>query len=762
MAGIENPAPEGTEPLRAEYLIIGGGLAAASAAETLRAEGATGSVMMLCAENLPPYHRPSLSKAPTMREAVAPQILVHPEQFYREHAIELRLGTTVRAVDPERRIVTTKAGEEIGYRRLLIATGSTPRPLKARGAELRGVHTLRTVADAEAIRQTAAGAKHAVVLGGSFLGLEIAMALRELGLEVTIIERGPELLYRLEAPGLSKRFQQHVESRGLKLLFDTTTAALHGRDAVRELETVTGIRMPCELVVVSIGVTPTTEFLAGSGIALENGYIVADDQLRTNVPDIFAAGDVTAFYDPVFAQRRHIEHWDNAVKQGRLAARNMMGRRLRYDEVSYFFCEIGDVGFNVLGVTEGADEWIGRGDPDPAERSFALFYLKDDVPRALFSIGRPADETRIAEDMIRYRINLQGVKDRLPDSDFDLEHLPLQTALILQGGGALGAFECGVVKALEEQQIFPDIVAGVSIGAFNGAIIASHPHGATEALEAFWEELAVAAPPLPAAWASQTAVAMRILALGVPNFFRPRWMPSFQNMLDLPVNWKSFYDTAPMRALLMKYVDFPRLKSSPVRLLVSAINVATAELEIFDSYVDDLTPDHILASGSLPPGFPWTVIDGKAYWDGGIISNSPLDLVNERCGPDGKRVFIVDLFSNERELPSNIMEVMARRDEIIYSERVRSDLRHRETSAAYRRLTDFVLSHLEPAEASRIRHLPSYIQLMGRGAPTSITRFVREARSGEHPSRDYDFSDIAIRAEQEEGYMVASKELTEN
>jgi predicted acylesterase/phospholipase RssA len=233
-------------------------------------------------------------------------------------------------------------------------------------------------------------------------------------------------------------------------------------------------------------------------------------------------------------------------------------------------------------------------------------------------------------------------------------------------------------------------------------------------------------------------------------------------MLDLPVNWKSYYDTAPMRALLMKYVDFPRLKSSPVRLLISAINVATAELEIFDSYVDDLTPDHIMASGSLPPGFPWTVIDGKAYWDGGIISNSPLDLVNERCGPDGKRVFIVDLFSNERELPSNIMEVMARRDEIIYSERVRSDLRHRETSAAYRRLTDFVLSHLEPAEASRIRHLPSYIQLMGRGAPTSITRFVREARSGEHPSRDYDFSDIAIRAEQEEGYMVARKELTEN
>ena len=165
-------------------------------------------------------------------------------------------------------------------------------------------------------------------------------------------------------------------------------------------------------------------------------------------------------------------------------------------------------------------------------------------------------------------------------------------------------------------------------------------------------------------------------------------------------------------------MDFPALKESPVRLLISAVNVTTSELEVFDSYADNLTPDHVLASGSLPPGFPWTVIDGKAYWDGGIISNSPLDLVTERSGPGGKRVFIVDLFRGDRALPSNMMEVLARRDEIVYSERIRSDLRSRETISAYRGLVDDILGHLAADDVEKIKQRPGYIQIMGDGAPT--------------------------------------------
>jgi NTE family protein len=585
--------------------------------------------------------------------------------------------------------------------------------------------------------------------------MEIAMALVGRGLEVTIVESGARLLPYLESAELSAYFQDYVEGRGVSVLLKDTAAALHGQDRIREIETTSGRRLPCELVIVSIGVTPATEFLRDSGIALDDGRVVVDALMRTNMPDIFAAGDVTSFYDPVFAQRRHIEHWDNAVKQGRLAARNMMGRRRPYDEVSYFFCEIGDIGFNMLGWPEEAEERIGRGEIETG--SFALFYLKGDVPRALFSMGRPVDETRLAEGLIRHRVNVNAIKDRLNDPAYLIDPILPQTALILQGGGALGAFECGVVKALEEEQIFPDVVAGVSIGAFNGAIIASNPRHATSALEAFWADLAVATTDLPFACGEGMAAALQILTFGVPRFFRPRWMQPFRSLTEFPINWTSYYDTAPMKELLAKYVDFAALKTSPVRLLLSAVNVTTAELEVFDSYVDDLTPEHVLASGSLPPGFPWTVIDGKAYWDGGIASNSPLDLLIDRCGPDGKRVFIVDLFSATSPLPTNMMEVLLRRDEIVYSERIRSDLHRRETITAYRSLIDHILTHLEPTEVARIKHLPTYIQLMGDGAETTITRFMRQGQDREPASLDYDFSCQTIRSHQTEGYAVAQK-----
>ena len=252
---------------------------------------------------------------------------------------------------------------------------------------------------------------------------------------------------------------------------------------------------------------------------------------------------------------------------------------------------------------------------------------------------------------------------------------------------------------------------------------------------------------------------MRVLAFGVPQFFMPRWMSSPLAILQPPVLWTSYYDMTPMRALIMKYVDFSTLKNSPVRLLLGAVNVETAELEIFDSFVDDLTPDHILASGSLPPSFPWTVIGGKAYWDGGIVSNSPLDLLIDRCGPDGKRVFVVDLFGGNKPLPSNMMEVMTRRDEIVYTERVRSDLRYREMVDAYRRLIEEIIAVLPPAEAAKVKWQPKYIQLMGDGAATTITRFVRTGEPGEHSSREYDFSKPAIAANKSEGYLIARKTI---
>ncbi|GAN80352.1 FAD-dependent oxidoreductase [Acidocella aminolytica] len=746
-------------PTEVDYLLLGGGLASATAAATLRLEGAKGSIMILSNEELPPYYRPPLSKQFLLGAATAEMLSIYSDSFYKEQEIELALNVSAIAVNTETRHVTTDTCGDIRYGQLLIATGGRPKPLEIPGTDLKSIHYLRRKAECEAIRQNArSGAKSAVVIGASFLGMEIAMSLIALGLHVTLIEADDKVLKHLESTDISEYFKGHAESQGASVLLRDTPLAFHGEGGqVREVETASGHRVPCDLAVISIGVVPNTEFLQGSGIVLDEGLVVVDELLRSNVANVFAAGDVTSFYDPVFALRRHIEHWDNAVKQGRLAAKNMLDQRLRYDEVSYFFCDVGDISFSVLGAPEEGNEQFSRGALD--KRSLAIFYLKDGVPRALFSIGRPVEETRHAEDLIRYRVNLGDVQDRLSDQTFSLAQIPISTVLILQGGGALGAFEWGVVKALEEEQIFPDIVAGVSIGALNGAIIAANPRHATEALESFWSDLSVRTPFLPPGEASRAITSMEILMFGVPNFFKPRWLQPFANPSLLPADWTSYYDTAPMKELISKYVDFPTLKASPVRLLVGAVNVATAELEIFDSYVDDLTPNHILASGSLPPGFPWTVIDGEAYWDGGIVSNSPLDLVLDRCGPGGKHVFIVDLFAGHRDLPKNMMEVMSRRDEIFYSERIRSDRRLRETVASYRTLVNLILAQVDPYKLTKIQQRPLYIEMMGDGALVNFTRFVRESANGEPSSRDYDFSEESIRLNQAAGYALAKKTL---
>ncbi len=742
-----------------DFLLIGGGLASAKAAETLRREGAKGTILIVSSEPELPYHRPSLSKRYLLGQAEPSQILVHPEQFYSDQGIRFAVSTRIVSVDSAARWAETEGGERLHFEQLLLAPGAKPRRLGVNGADLAGIHTLRSRADCDAIRKGMAAARSAVVVGGSFLGMEVAMSLREAGLAVSVVEGEGSLLRHLESASLSDFFRQYAQSSGVSIHLSDPVVGFRGNREVEAVELASGVSLPCELVVTCVGVEPATEFLAGSGVQLEAGRIVVDELLRTSAAGIFAAGDAVSFYDPVFLRRRHIEHWDNAIRQGRLAALNMLGRRHRYDEVSYFFCEVGSIGFNVLGDTVGVDEHIARGSLEA--HSYTQFYLRDDVPRAVFSFGRPPTEIRQAEGLIRYRVNMSGEKAALSDSGFGLDELATQNVLILQGGGALGAFECGVVKALDEHGIVPDVVAGISIGALNGAIIAGNPDNAVGALEAFWSELQISSPRIPSEHLQRAMSAMQVLQFGVPKFFRPRWIPSFDEPWTVPWEWTGFYDTSPMKRLLSEYVDFAKLKSSPIRLIVGAVNVLTAELEVFDSYVDDLTPEHILASGSLPPGFSWTFVDGKPYWDGGVVSNSPLDLVIDRCGPDGKQVYIVDLFSGERTLPTNMMEIMARRDEIVYSERVRSDLRTREMKDAYRGLVASILSEVDPAMQDKIRQRPRYIQLMGDGAPMRVTRFVRKGPEGEPSSRDYDFSDVAIESNLRGGYVLAMNVLSE-
>lgn len=738
-----------------DFLLIGGGLAAATAAARLRDEESHGTITLLAGEKVLPYHRPPLSKKYLLTDEEPDRILIQPEAYYRDRAIEVRLGVRAVRLDTGRQEVETDGAGVFHYQKLLIATGVRARRLEAPGNRLAGIHYLRNLQDAEGLRAGMATARRAVVVGGSFVAMELAAACVTRGIETTLIAKDQQLYDLLESPEVSAFFTDYFHARRVRIVFGETIKAFSGRTTVTAVVTESGQTFPCDLVALGIGAEPEVEFLQDSGLELHDGVVI-NQYLEASAPNVYAAGDIARFFDPVFKRHRRIEHWDNAVKQGKIAAVNLLGHRESYRAVSYFFSDVFDLGFTVVGDVCGAERRVVRGSPDAA---FSVLYLKEDRLQAGFLLERPAAEAQAVGSLILNRIPLSRTRAVLTDLTVPLNAWAKQTVLILQGGGALGAFECGVVKALEERAIYPDVVAGVSIGALNGAIVAGNPRHASEALEAFWRELSINIPAAPGEEARRAFSSWYALVLGIPKFFRPRWLTPLLAFEQFPSCWTSFYDPSPVKDLLRKYVDFPRLKDSPVRLLVNAVNVETAELETFDSFIEEISPDHLLASGSLPPGFPWTTLRGKHYWDGGIVSNSPLDQVIERCGLTDKEVYIVNLYPARKRLPRNLPEVLARRDEIIYAERTRRDLRTREMIENYQRLVEELMSHLDPAAAEHVRQRPYYIETIGQSGPLSITRIVRTGEAGEGPSKDYEFSAETVEQHIQEGYRAACRAL---
>jgi NTE family protein len=642
---------------------------------------------------------------------------------------------------------------------LLIATGASIDKLSAPGANLAGIHYLRTVTDALALYQSIAHVQRAVVIGASFLGMELAAAFVTRGIATTLIAKENLLYEKLRSPEVSGFFAKYFETRGVEVVLGESVKEFSGTTQVEGVLTSSGKRVPCDIVAAGIGVRPEIGFLRNSGIDV-NGGILVNQQMETNRPGIYAAGDVANFYDPIACTRYRAEHWDNAVKQGRIAAWNMLGERQSWRTVSYFFSDVFDLTFNVVGSTEEARERIVRA--SDKEKSFSVLYLDDKKLRGAFLLEQSFVEAKAVGALIANRCDITASKAKLPDSCFPLNRAAVQTALILQGGGALGAFECGVVKALEEQNIYPDLVAGVSIGAFNAAIIAANPRHATSALEAFWRELSLDTPDVPNEELRRAVSSLQSLVFGAPHFFLPRWFEPILTVDQIPTNWTSFYDPSPIKATLSKYVDFDKLRDSPVRLVLTAVDVETGQLAIFDSYVDEITADHILASGSLPPGFPWTTIGGKHYWDGGLVSNSPLDQVVELGGLTGKNIYIVNLWLDKRALPHSIPDVLARRDEIFFAEKTRRSIHTWEHIDDYRQLVEEIMASmdsLEPKIAEQIRRRPRYIETVGEAGPLSVTRITREPVEGEAASRDYEFSRKSIDRLIAQGYAVTNKTL---
>ncbi|MEI6002670.1 FAD-dependent oxidoreductase [Paraburkholderia bengalensis] len=741
---------------RYDFVLVGGGPASVAAARALRMENSSARIAILCGEATLPYKRPPLTKGFLTGAVDGLQLAMHPPEFYGEQRIDVLIGARAVRVERARHTVTTSDGRLFQYGKLLIATGTSPQGLRLPGSDLQGIRFIHDISDAAALREAASKVRRAVVLGAGFVGVEVAASLRAAGLEITLIERASCVMPQLHALVLSSWFADRCAQQGIRVLTGCNVTRFLGDTRVTGVLTGTGQELACELVVVAIGVTPNCAFLEGSGVTLDNGVLV-DECLRTNDPDIYAAGDVANFCDPVFGVRRRIEHWDNALRQGRLAARNMLGKGIPYRDVSIFYGSAFGTAYTFMGQAEEASETVQRG--TPSDSAWAVLYLRHNVLRAVFSAGRSAEESAAAEEMIRHRIGLHGARAQLADLQFSLTRLPSQTVLILQGGGALGAFESGAIQALEENGVRPDVISAVSIGAFNGAIVASHPGCATERLKQFWRDLSISLPSRPDSAIHETLLLWYAFWFGVPNFLRPRWWNGELGAGALVPCWTSYYDPADIKALISRYVDFDVLADSPTRLLIGAVDVQTGEQRIFDSYTDRLTPDHLLASGSLPPAMPWTTIDGRAYWDGGLVSNSPLDLVIDRCGRISGRVFALDLFSGGRPMPSNIIDVMRRRDELVYTDRIRNDLRFEEYANDFSDLVLDLMHELDADTARRFKQRPNYIRLMGNRTPIHVSRI---SLQGALPfATDFDFSVATVEALQRRGQQAAQQVLDE-
>ena len=368
-------------------IIVGGGLAGAIAAQTLREEGFDGRITLLGQEANAPYERPPLSKDYLQGKAERDSIFVHPEQWYAEQAVELRLGTTVTSVEPASRTIATDTGAQLHYEKLLIATGSKPRRLGVPGADLDGVYYLRYVEDSERIKIEFARAKRVVIIGAGWIGLETAAAARAAGLEVTLLISGDMPLQHVFGPEVAPTFAELHRSNGVDLRYRTTSAELSGsQGAVTGVILSDGTRIDADMIIVGIGATPRTELAAAAGLKIDNG-IVVDEHLRTSDPDIFAAGDIAHTYNPRLGRRIRVEHWANARRQGVVAAKAMLGQDAVDVRPSYFYTDQYDLSMEYTGDIgpAGYDRVIFRRYADP--REVIVFWLYEQRIQAAMNIN---------------------------------------------------------------------------------------------------------------------------------------------------------------------------------------------------------------------------------------------------------------------------------------------------------------------------------------------------------------------------------------
>ena len=393
-------------------VIAGAGLAGAKAAETLRDEGFDGPVVLIGDETERPYERPPLSKDYLLGKAERETIFVHPQSWYAEHDVDLRLGVPVTGIDAAAHAVSLADGSRVGYAKLLLATGSSPRRLPVEGDDLDGVLYLRRVSDSDQMKAAFQTAPRVVVIGGGWIGLETAAAARAAGAEVTILEASKLPLLRVLGKEAAKVFADLHREQGVELRFEVSVAEITGSGGrASGVRLGDGSHVPADVIVVGVGITPNIGLAEAAGLQVGNG-IVVDARLRSSDQDIYAAGDVANAYHPVLGKHIRVEHWANALNQPQAAAKAMLGQDVGYDLIPYFYTDQYDLGMEYAGHVEpgGYEQVVFRG--DVAGREFIAFWLAggrllagmnvniwdvNETIQALVRSGRTVDPGRLAD-----------------------------------------------------------------------------------------------------------------------------------------------------------------------------------------------------------------------------------------------------------------------------------------------------------------------------------------------------------------------------
>jgi 3-phenylpropionate/trans-cinnamate dioxygenase ferredoxin reductase subunit len=404
-------------PRRPEFIIVGGNLTGGAAATTLRTEGFDGRIVLIGQEPHPPYERPPLSKEYLRGETTAESTLFRPASWYEENDVELLLGVSVRSVDPGMGAVHLGDGTQIRYDKVLIATGGLTKRVAVPGRDLEGIHDLRRIEDADLIRQEAEAGRTAVVVGAGFIGCEVAASLRQLGVEVEVVEIMDAPLRRAVGPEIGRVFEDMHRDHGVRFHFGHAVERFEGIGRVEEVVTDRGGRIGCDFVVVGVGIEPNVGVIEGSEVATEDGVLV-DELCRTNVEGIYAGGDVANHWHPIFERRMRVEHWDNALKQGAAAARAMMGKTEPFDDPHWFWSDQYDHNLQSIGLALEGGEVVIRGSLE--ELSFIAFHLKDGLLKGAVGLNR-GREVRRCGPLIRARRPLDP--DALRDEDVDLKRL---------------------------------------------------------------------------------------------------------------------------------------------------------------------------------------------------------------------------------------------------------------------------------------------------------------------------------------------------